>query len=1272
MIFETKKRHIPGYRCEMFSLEGRLFPILGTIVLICTSLVSAQQQSPSLPQGGGTTNGAWTAEFWENNDMSGDPVWTQLDIRVRHDWEDWRPIIGSRGEHVRDFPTDNFSVRWTSSFVSRFNERYTFLLVSDEGARLKVREQGAANWTTLIDAWDAHSRRTDSASIQLDPSKVYEAQVEYYDLSGDAVCELYWSSQSTPKEVVDYIGASIVHYTGSNQHANAFESGPFFGAPRDENGWPMTDFNILANTGEDYRGRCFIQFKGRADVEIRGAVFHVGGETYEKALPSGVGYDPATNTTRAEFDGEADVRLEMNNTQRSPDHEINTGVTDVYVMLPVKDGASEHHQPGEAANGEWRETMKPYVAFRVQRTGLNDNPDWDRRTPPTYSQIRGKDEEYGKSEFCYERLIMQANECGRDLHFNFGGSHNEEWMHKFARLVFYGSDGKEPYDGPTANPAYPPLNSNLRIYLEHGNEMGWSSIQPRGWTRHDLPKHFEDKDSVWQVLNYDGYLDRVSSAAVFRYHGYRTTRMSLAMRKVWGDANMGEKVRVMLYGQSHQSWQNKCYQFIDDYFNNGAGDFVTDPRPVNRHLWGGGLAMYYGCSNIWAEGDHVWLSDRSFEENDIGAGEAALAPQSAWTFTGTAGIVDYRFPRFPAHGGMGNETPVEAPATKVYGFSFTVGEKDIFVYAVGRIAQGTKTHQLAIYGGDGTQIEKRDPAVELLLNMEKEPQSSEGMREVRDGYVYTPLSYCAWITSVSYHPGLYRLSAGETYVIVSGEDAGDPILPAGTLTARNGITINGAVEADDGRVNGRSKLENMQLVSGAGTGYGHLNFLFTDAPKSPAAGMEIIPMDPSWGPNFPETSEKHRNPEEVLTGSKMAFIAGKGAISQSFTVTEEDEYTLVLTGGITDPYIPEDGSRGEYRWDRKYGNALNVFIGDSLVAEDLVMAAGRKPLGGYWTFGSEYLRLTPGTYEVRIEGTNESTRATVYIDGVHIGSMDDYFGGPNAENFREGGSETGATNSRLEKKMRHASAQAQNWGLVATTYEGGNSVGGDWNAGNVLFWEQGKFKHPYTKTADINAFNQWFSMGGHLGCHYYPPIDWSYYANSENYVQWQGAMHRANVWSLEASLDYHKYGFMAPVVLNCDSMHYTGSTGWRGYKAAYNDTWETDPELEAGGWKSWRILTPMAARYDLTAEVEGGTVILSADETNVAARGTGTVTGSVFLTKGAHTVKVKAVDGTCSVTSVSIGEPVVGVKNVRAGEKAFENGIFRKSVEIGIKSAGGK
>lgn len=532
-----------------------------TLVVILT-LAAPVLAENRLPQGGGVLYPAWTARFWDNPTLSGQPRWEQTEIRVRFDWEDWRPVVGTRSERMRGFPIDGFSARFTGQLLVRFAEPYTFHLKSDERARLLIREAGAEAWQTLIDAWAPHPRRTDKATVDLEPGKVYDVQIDYADLTGDAVCELRWSSPSTPIEVVDYLASTSIHADPWRILADHNAMGPFQGdryedgpdykptmysgdvGETDENGWPLHDFSITMSWGfPTYPGHYLLQFKGQAEVSIEGT-FEVDGQRYE-TLPKGVGYDAATNTTRAILVSDGPRTLKMTHTQRTADSPENTGVTDVKLMRPRKINGTEPHAPGEAANGEWIEAMRPYVSMRFQSPGLSELRKWEHRSVPTFSRVN---QLRAKNDFCIETAIQVANECGRDLHYNFSGSCDEQFMHKMALAAKYGTDGREPYTKPTPNPAYPPLDSNLRLYLEHGNEMGWSAIQPRNWVREDLRREAENNTPVWQAVNFDHALNSYQQGA-YRYHGYRTALMSLAMREVFGADGMGEVVRMTLFGQ---------------------------------------------------------------------------------------------------------------------------------------------------------------------------------------------------------------------------------------------------------------------------------------------------------------------------------------------------------------------------------------------------------------------------------------------------------------------------------------------------------------------------------------------------------------------------------------------------------------------------------------------------------------------------------------------------------------------------------------------------
>lgn len=81
----------------------------------------------------------------------------------------------------------------------------------------------------------------------------------------------------------------------------------------------------------------------------------------------------------------------------------------------------------------------------------------------------------------YEYMVQLANEVGTDLWVCLPHLADDTYIRKLARLIRFGSDGVEPYAGPTANPVFPPLRTDLKVWVEYSNEI-WSqgSSFPQG------------------------------------------------------------------------------------------------------------------------------------------------------------------------------------------------------------------------------------------------------------------------------------------------------------------------------------------------------------------------------------------------------------------------------------------------------------------------------------------------------------------------------------------------------------------------------------------------------------------------------------------------------------------------------------------------------------------------------------------------------------------------------------------------------------------------
>ena len=115
------------------------------------------------------------AEYFNNTDLSGDPVLTRYETDVYHNWEYGKPADG-----VND---NNFSVRWTGSIT-----------VGDEDVRIAVRtDDGVRLWidgTLVIDIWSSINNVNNIAPVLLEAGSTHDIRIEYYEGTGGARMEL--------------------------------------------------------------------------------------------------------------------------------------------------------------------------------------------------------------------------------------------------------------------------------------------------------------------------------------------------------------------------------------------------------------------------------------------------------------------------------------------------------------------------------------------------------------------------------------------------------------------------------------------------------------------------------------------------------------------------------------------------------------------------------------------------------------------------------------------------------------------------------------------------------------------------------------------------------------------------------------------------------------------------------------------------------------------------------------------------------------------------
>lgn len=124
--------------------------------------------------------------------MSGSPVVSRVDSIVDFSWPGLITPTGA----------DYVSVRWSGFLLANFNEKYTFSVLVDDGARLTVNGQ------VVIDQLDYQSVSDTATTFEgttvepLIAGHLYRITLEYRENQGNARVQLNYSSVSEPNSVI--------------------------------------------------------------------------------------------------------------------------------------------------------------------------------------------------------------------------------------------------------------------------------------------------------------------------------------------------------------------------------------------------------------------------------------------------------------------------------------------------------------------------------------------------------------------------------------------------------------------------------------------------------------------------------------------------------------------------------------------------------------------------------------------------------------------------------------------------------------------------------------------------------------------------------------------------------------------------------------------------------------------------------------------------------------------------------------------------------------
>ena len=120
-------------------------------------------------------SGEWKAEYFANRTLSGSPALIRCESSINNNWGSGSPDV--------IIPSDNFSVRWTTTQSFNFFTRYTYTTVSDDGIRVSI------DGRSILNNWTDHGPTTNYRSVYFVFGK-HQVVVEYYEAGGGAVAKV--------------------------------------------------------------------------------------------------------------------------------------------------------------------------------------------------------------------------------------------------------------------------------------------------------------------------------------------------------------------------------------------------------------------------------------------------------------------------------------------------------------------------------------------------------------------------------------------------------------------------------------------------------------------------------------------------------------------------------------------------------------------------------------------------------------------------------------------------------------------------------------------------------------------------------------------------------------------------------------------------------------------------------------------------------------------------------------------------------------------------
>jgi len=126
-----------------------------------------------------------SGEYFNNTDLSGEPVLKRFDKRVNFNWIGEKPC--------KELEDVFYSVRWQGEINVEKDGEYEFFLRGDDGFRLYLDDK------LIIDDWNNNGTRTKSYKLKMNKWETHGIRIEFFQASGGS--EIYFGWQEVNNDL---------------------------------------------------------------------------------------------------------------------------------------------------------------------------------------------------------------------------------------------------------------------------------------------------------------------------------------------------------------------------------------------------------------------------------------------------------------------------------------------------------------------------------------------------------------------------------------------------------------------------------------------------------------------------------------------------------------------------------------------------------------------------------------------------------------------------------------------------------------------------------------------------------------------------------------------------------------------------------------------------------------------------------------------------------------------------------------------------------------